>query len=324
MASTPSRSALRKGARWTARIAGGAVRAGASCSSCRGALLVVGLPWEPALRRARAPQRDLPRSHVVFKGKIVVDHIGKLDGASGVGGVDAHMPTRPTEHACSSPGVRAHAHRFPSPLLESFLRTSHDLDLDVFAVNVDSVEVNVDTDNAGALKLVGAFDPAQPTTPPPPGRPPARGLHLEFPHATVGHTWVHGHMKGAPPVDADLDKLVAAVDVPAKGMVLDLSATALLVTRGMPQGANVLASLKAHFAMPSATGADMGVTGTFDGTIGGIPMTAQGALDGDRLDAVLDVPEFAAERLKALVPQAPVEKAGRGARRGVRTVHSRP
>jgi translocation and assembly module TamB len=298
MASTTSRPALRKALKWTARIVGGAVAL--VFVLVVAALLVVDLPWG---RRFAARELNAILAPM-FKGKIVVDHIGSLM-VSGVGDVDAHIDAADGTRVLVARGASARI--VPIALVESLLRTSHDLDIDVFDVNVDSVEVNVDTDNAGALKLVGAFDPAQPTTPPSPDAPSARGLHLGFPHATVGHTWVHGHMKGAPPVDADLDEVVAAVDVPAKGMMLDLS-HALLVTRGMPQGANVLASLKAHFAMPSATGADMAVTGAFDGTIGGIPTTAQGALDGNRLDAVLDVPAFAAERLKALVPQAPVEK----------------
>jgi translocation and assembly module TamB len=291
-----SRSTLRKVLKWTGGIVGGAVAF--VFVLVVAALLVIDLPWGRRLATRELDAMLAP----MFKGKIVVDRVGSLM-LSGVGDVDAHIDAADGTRVLVARGASARI--VPLALLRSLLGASQDLHVDVFDVNVDSVEVVVDTDDAGALKLVGAFEPAKPPTPPTP--PPGRGLHLEFPHATVGHAWIHGHMKGAPPIDADLDGLAAAVDVPANGMTMDLS-RARLVTRGMPQGANVLADLKAHLAMPSSTGGGMGVTGAFDGTIGGIPITANGALEGDRLDAVLDVPRFAAERLKALVPQAPVER----------------
>jgi translocation and assembly module TamB len=296
MAAQPSHSTLRKVLKWVSRVAGGALAL--VFVLVIAALLVIDLPWG---RRFAARELNAVLAPT-FKGKIVVDSIGSLM-LSGVGDVDAHVDAPDGTRVLTAKGATARI--VPLAVLGSFLRTSHDLHIDVFDVNVNSLEVNVDTDDTGALKLIGAFDPAKPPTTPPP--PPGRGLHLEFPHATVAHTWVHGHMKGAPALDADLDKLAAAIDVPVKGMTIDL-AHVLLVTRGMPQGADVLASLKAHLAMPSATGADMGATGAFDGTIGGIPTTASGAFDGDRLDAVLDVPRFDAERLRALVPQVQIQR----------------
>jgi hypothetical protein len=123
----------------------------------------------------------------------VVDSVGTLM-LSGVGDVDAHIDAPDGTRVLVAKGATARVG--PIALLESFLRTAQDLRIHVFAVDVKSIEVNVDTDDAGALKLIGAFDPAKPSTTPPP--PSGRGMRLEFPRVTVGRTWIHGHMKGAP------------------------------------------------------------------------------------------------------------------------------
>ncbi len=53
--------------------------------------------------------------------------------------------------------------------------------------------------------------------------------------------------------------------------------------------------------MPSKTGGAMDVRASFAGFIAQIPLTAEGAMAGDRVDATVDVPEAASDRLHALV-----------------------
>jgi translocation and assembly module TamB len=238
----------------------------------------------------------------MFKGRIVVESVGAL-GLNGVRNVDAYVQAADGSNVIVARGVRARI--APFALLRSLLGHG-DLQIGVYDLDVKSVDVNVDSDDKGALKVAGAFDPATPKPVTPPD-PKARGLLLEFPEVAVHHAWIHGHMAGAPPIDADLDDVLAAVRVPPAGMTIDVS-RASLVTRGMPNGVDARGMLTGNLAMPSKTGADMGAGGTYDGTVGGIPATARGGIDGQRLDAVLDVPEVAAERVRALAPQAPIEQ----------------
>ena len=60
--------------------------------------------------------------------------------------------------------------------------------------------------------------------------------------------------------------------------------------------------------MPSQTGADLGVEGAYRGTVGGIPATATGSMDGKRIDAILDMPEVAPDRVRAIAPELPLQR----------------
>ena len=79
-----------------------------------------------------------------------------------------------------------------------------------------------------------------------------------------------------------------------------------LTARGMPQGANPHGTIQGRLAVPSGEGEVIEANASFAGTVGGIPTTAQGTLRGDRLDASVDVPEVAAEKIRALSPQVPM------------------
>ncbi len=263
------------------------------------AVLAVNLPWgrRLAVRELNAALAPM------FKGHIVVERVGRL-GLYGAGGLDAHVTAPDGTLVLAAHGASARI--APIALLRSFLQHHGDLQIEVLDVDVRSLEVNLDTDAAGVLKVQSAFDPAQPApaTPPPPGRP----LLLEFPSVTLTRGWVHGQMKGAPPIDADLDELRASVRVPPDGLAIDVPRVDLR-TRGMPQGADAHARIEAHLAMPSKAGANLGASGALAGDIGGIPTTANVSLDGDRLEAVLDVPEASADAIRALAPQLGLQRA---------------
>ncbi len=263
-----------------------------------GAVLgVADLPWGRRFAVEKLNAMLAPE----FEGHIVVEGVESL-GLGGVGGVSVRVQAPDGTNVLQARGVRARI--APIALLRSVLGHG-DLQVNVFDVDVHALEVNLDTDDTGTLKVESAFAPRP--TPAAPPRAPGRGLVLVFPRIAMEHAWIHGQMKGAPAVDADLDETLAAVRVAPGATAIDVSRLTL-VTRGMPQGADARGHLEAHLAMPSARGADLGVWAAFDGTIGGIPTTASGALDGGRVDAVLDVPEVAAERVRALVPQVPLRR----------------
>lgn len=238
--------------RWPLRLVRGAAAAFAGLvllvvALIAAALVAVNLPWG---RRLAVRELDTALS-TMFKGHIVVERVGSL-GIYGAGGIDAHVTAPDGTVVLAAHGASARI--APFALVRSLLRRHGELQIRVFDVDVNSLEVNLDTDAAGVLKVQGAFDPAQPApaAPSPPGRP----LFLEFPSVTVKHGWAHGQMNGAPPIDADLDDLRASIRVPPDGLAIDVPHVQLL-TRGMPQGADVHAAIEAHLAMSSNAGANL-------------------------------------------------------------------
>ncbi len=256
------------------------------------AVIVVNLPWG----RRFAVQKINATLAPMFKGQIVVERVGRL-GLDGADGLDAHIIAPDGTVVLAARGASARVH--PIALLRSLLRRQGDLVIEVSDVDVRSLEVNLDTDSAGVLEVQTAFDPRRPA----PGAAPSQGrpLLLAFPSVALRHGWVHGRMKGAPAIDADLDGLQGSVRVPPDGLAIDVSRVDLR-TRGMPQGADAQGRIEAHLVMPSKTGADLGVSGAYEGGFGGIPTTANVSLDGDRLDAMVDVPEVAPGPVHALAP----------------------
>ena len=63
---------------------------------------------------------------------------------------------------------------------------------------------------------------------------------------------------------------------------------------------------EAHLAIPAAPAAPMTVRGAVAATVGDVALTAHMAMDGDALDAVLDVPKVSASNVRASVVGAPV------------------
>jgi translocation and assembly module TamB len=304
-ASSSARAQPPKG-RWPLRILRGVARTFAGLLAVvlaltAAAIIAVNLPWG---RRLAVRELNTALS-TMFKGHIVVEKVGRL-GLYGAGGLYAHV-TAP-DGTVVLVAQDASARITPFALLRSFLRHHGDLQIEVFDVDVRSLEVNLDTDAAGVLKLQSAFDPAQspPTKPPPPGRP----LLLEFPSVTVRRGWVHGQMKGAPLIDADLDDLLASIRVPPSRLTIDVPHVNLR-TRSMPRGADANARVQVRLEMPSKAGADLGVSGALDGDIGGIPTTAHASFDGENLEAVLDVPEVSADKIRALAPRLALTAAAR-------------
>ncbi len=257
------------------------------------ALLVVDLP--PVRRFAVAKLNAALASD--FKGKITIGSVGGLH-VTGVSDVDVVIQAPDGTPVIVATGVRARI--APVALLASFLRRHDDLRIDVFDVDAKALDVDVDSDEAGVLELQQAFAPAQPSS-----GPPGRPTRLQFPTITFAHAHIHGQMKGAPLVDADLDRFRGSVLVAPDATTIDV-AKLDLTTRQMPQGANPRGSVQAHLSLPGAPEAKLGLDASFGGDVGGIPATAHAVMKGDDLDAVLDVPKVAADKVRALVADAPI------------------
>jgi translocation and assembly module TamB len=231
-----------------------------------------------------------------FKGRITLERVATLR-VDRVGGLDARILAADGTTVVVARGVRARVH--PIALVKSVLQSGA-LDVGVLDVDVEFLDVCLDADEAGTLKLQTAFESASATGG---GRP----LRLAMTDITVHRAFVHGQMKGVPRIDADLKELRGAVGVVPHAVAVDVS-HAVLFARGMPEGANPRGTIEAHVAVPSKAGHTLGIDASFDGRVGGIPATARAVIEGDRLDAVLDVPEVADDLVRALVAQAPVHR----------------
>ncbi|HSY20647.1 MAG TPA: translocation/assembly module TamB domain-containing protein [Polyangiaceae bacterium] len=234
-----------------------------------------------------------------FKGKVSVVNVGSLH-VTGVSGVDVRITAPDGTDVVTALGLRARI--APIALIASFLRQHDAFRVNVFDVDADAIDVNLDSDGSGQLKLLAAFEPR---TPSPPTNGGGRPMRLEFPSVTFAHARAHGQMAGAPPLDASLDRFDGSLVVAPETTEVDI-ARVRLGTVGMPQGADAHGNVVAHLSIPSAAGASLNARASFDGDVGGIPATAKGDYTGDRVNATADVPEVAAERVRALVSAVPL------------------
>ncbi|MDP9034432.1 MAG: translocation/assembly module TamB [Myxococcota bacterium] len=251
-----------------------------------------------------------------FKGTIVLENVAELH-VGGAGGVDAHLLGADGSTIAFVRGARARVH--PVALLRSVLSGAGDVQVGVLGVQIDFADVSLDADASGQLKLQTAFEPRTP----PAGGPASAGrsVVVELPNIDVRRSWVHGQMKGFPAIDAELDALRGSVRVDRAGAFIDVT-HAGLVARAMPQAANPVGAAEVHIAIPSRTGRPFGLDAAFDGTIAGIPSKARAALDGDLLDAVLDVPEVSDDKVRAFLPQAPIHRPAAAHVEGHGPLHS--
>ncbi len=233
-----------------------------------------------------------------FKGKLTIENVASIH-VWGVGGVDVRITAPDGTCVIAARGVRARI--APIALLASFLRRREPFRVDVFDVDARSIDVDVDSDASGDLKLEAAFEPLHPAQTTSSGRP----TRLQFPHLSVEHTHVHGQMKGSPPIDADLDGFIGSALIAPDATAIDVSEVRL-TARGMPRGSNPHGTAAAHLSIPSKAGANLGFAASFGGDVGGIPVTAKASMDGDQLDAVMDVPNVTGDKIRALVADAPI------------------
>jgi translocation and assembly module TamB len=236
-----------------------------------------------------------------FAGKVVIDRLAHL-GVFGVRGVDATVTAADGTRVIVGKGVGARI--APLKIARSALFGHGDILIGVDSLVIDTVDVGLDTDVDGSLKLVKAFDPARPSPPSPPG---SRRTAIDLGKISVKHVWAHGiaTMAGAPPIDADLDTLEGSFLSTSAVTKLDVEHLTVLA-RGLPSGMRAKAEVEGHLAMPSPSGASMAVRGQVAGDVGEIPLTARVSMDGDMVDGVLDVPEVTAEKVRASIEGAPV------------------
>ena len=182
--------------------------------------------------------------------------------------------------------------------LRSLLKKQGDLVIDITAVKLGYVDANLDADDHGNLKLLQAFEPKEKKPEP---TPSARATVVHLRKIALDHGWVHGQPKGAPHVDADLDRLDLSLIVGGERTVADL-ATLELYARALPQGLDLRTHLEAHYAKPAPNGGDQAGRADLKGELSGVPFTFGGSIDGPEVAANLDVPKVTPDAARKLSP----------------------
>jgi translocation and assembly module TamB len=234
-----------------------------------------------------------------FAGKIVIENINHL-GFTGLRGARIQIVDPEGVQVILVDGVRVHISTFAAA--KSFLLGKGDLEIEISEVSVDYVDVNLDVDTSGALRLGRAFTPKGA-----PSTPSSRGTDIHIPRIAVQHVWAHGLTQGSLWVDAEVDEFSGSMSSTPKRLAFDVDKLRVQ-TRSAPGHADPHLGIEAHYAKPASSGEDQSILAKIKGDIGGIPTTIDASMMGQEIKAVVDVPPFSADKVQAMSPGAPVHQ----------------
>lgn len=255
-----------------------------------GVLLHVDLP---ATRRVVSTSvTKLLRSS--FAGSIAIERIGRL-GLGGISGVSAKIYDPEGRQVLVADDVRVRIRGVRA--LRSLVRGKGDIVLEFPEISIAHVDLSLDSDAAGNLRLANAFSSPKEAKEEQP-KTPGRSMRLDAPSIGVRHAWVHGQPAGAPYLDADLRSLAGKGHYDASSIRANVDRLEL-VSRGLPRGADPKGHLEGRFQMPSASGRDMEMGASFTGTIFGATSELRGSLDGKQVDATFDARDTTGEHVRA-------------------------
>ena len=241
----------------------------------------------------------------VLQGRIVIDHIGDLGPCRTTWATWTSTWTTPrAPPSCERRSVSGRI--ATTDLLASLVRGKLVI-VSLSDTSAASVDVSLDADETGALRLARAFTPVPSTAPPSPPDPEG-GIRLSIPGTKLAHVVLHGRPGGAPPLDVDVDALEAAVHVTPRQVVVDL-ARAQVVARSLVPGAPDAAARGTITARLQAPIVERdrcrGAGPTWQGTVGNVPETLEATYDGGMVVASADVPATAPADLATLWPACP-------------------
>ncbi|HEV3191393.1 MAG TPA: hypothetical protein VGY54_12885, partial [Polyangiaceae bacterium] len=230
----------------------------------------------------------------LFAGHLTIDSIGRL-GLTRIDRVDAHVDDADGTPVLRMEGVSG---RVSTLALVRSLLSQQPIAVEITELSIERVDAHLDADDAGVPRIARAFMPRSPT---PENARPGRGVRLALPHIHVGHALLRAQPSA--PYDADLDETDASVTFSPLGLSVDLH-RAHVVVRGLPSGGKAEGDVDAHFEKPSR--GEQVARARWIGTAGAIRESANLALRGEQLDAVLDVAPAGPAEICALWPPWPI------------------
>lgn len=245
----------------------------------------------------------------LFAGKLV---IGEVTGLSL--GKHAHVRVRAVE-VFDPAGKRViHATDIEGDLdLDRLLRalvTRGAPEIELAIANVGSVDVVLDRDETGSPTIARAFAPPKPKAEAAPQVPAAAtaepSVHIRA--ATIGHAYVRGNLV-PPELDADGDALRARFDL--DGAVAKITLDGGRVTMRSPRAPNqkapIIGDARGQLVVVLADKTLHGVADV-EGSCGAIPLVAHAKIDGEDVEAWVDVPHTDPSAFAAALTDVPITR----------------
>lgn len=239
----------------------------------------------------------------LFEGKITLEKVDSI-GLGGIRGARARITDDTGKQVILVDGLDANA-----PVLgivRSAALGSGDIEIDIPRAYVDSADANLDFDGPD-MRLARAFLP-KPT--PKKSTGPGRGVRLDIREIAIAHAWGHGSLPNMPPLDADVDNaraelVVIAHNQPDDSVHLNVGRVHVK-SRAAPYDVNVDGDAHLVLSVPLVGAPDLTLGGGYHGLIAGIPTKAKATMDGDHLDATVDISNVEEDKVQRILPGTPL------------------
>lgn len=195
------------------------------------------------------------------------------------------------------------------------LARHHAPNVRIASLTIDDIDVALDRDAAGNLGIAQAFASKNPEPPAKSAKPEPEGVNLllNIARAHVGHAKIHGNVV-PPSVDGDVSALDGRVAIADSILTIDVDHADTVVRspsvpapEGGPPSAPLEAGLKAGLSLPLAAG-KVAAHADLDGHVGAVPLRVHASIDGDKVEANVDVARTSAEDLARSLPIAAAVK----------------
>lgn len=251
----------------------------------------------PAVRRAVSARVNRVLA-TALPGRIAIVDIGRL-GTDGITGVRATVQDPDGRTVLQVGGLKATLET--GELLASLARGG-DLAIDLTELSADTVDVSLDTDDSGALRIARAFVAPKSNAPP---SSPGRGIHVHIPRIAFAHVVVHGQPTPPIAVDAKLDDVAASVEVSPAGVAVNLSRAQVTAT-ALPGVPALAGGLTGALVVPAPSGTDLAADAHWKGSVGSVAGSIDARYDAGQVTATVDVPGCAPDALRAIWSACPL------------------
>ncbi|MDC0677178.1 hypothetical protein [Sorangium atrum] len=236
-----------------------------------------------------------------LEGRIEIEHIDRL----GLFTADVSRVT--VSHPNGTELLRVsgvHADFNALSIATELLLGDGDLAVTIPLVRVADADVLLEQDEQGALTLAEAFTPTPSEPPEEPPAEPARPLRLELSRVVLDRAAVHGTVAPGSPIDATIEDLAGGVVVADRSRYA-LERVRITERRLLPVPVEAT-SISGSVSVPAD--APMELTAKLEGSVGAIPLTAEGTLKDERLTARVSSARVTPEAALAIDPSAPLAR----------------
>ncbi|MBI5534104.1 MAG: translocation/assembly module TamB domain-containing protein [Deltaproteobacteria bacterium] len=241
----------------------------------------------------------------VLNGTITLDGVERISLLSGrVDRMDVTIRDPEDHVVIVARGVSA---RISLPPLLRSLVTSGPLIVALNRVHISAADVTMRDDASGVSSLADTFSPraTAPSGSPSVAGPPGPGVVLTIAELTIGHAWAHGST-GSLPVDADVDALSAQLRVDSELLSSNLHSLAFrLRSLPIPAG-SASGSVDGVVALALAPQLRLAARAHVQVLAGELPATAWASIDGEAIEARVEVPNVPAHALSSVIAELPI------------------